>query len=267
MKKEDAYEKGLVSVLIYMILFIMKWLCLILGVIFAAVSIALAVMSLIKGADLPTSFLSKLVAFIGGFETDYVINAIEDLGAVKVEVAGIGYSFALSLIYCLSYVLISKFIKLYYSIFKGDMFTKENITLINGAIPISIIAAFAPAVIIYCIAEVIGVFTYQDIIIYGVLYICISYILKLIFEKGYENEMKNSRYDKQIANLKAQENELKMEVIKKEAELKAKKEKKTTKKKEETPKATKKTSTKKETPKKEVKKEQKKTSTKKTTKK
>ena len=221
MKRDEAYEKGLVSVLIYMVLYIVKWLCLMVGVVFAAITIALAVMSLLKGSDLPSAFLAQMVSFISGFELDKVTNLIQELGIVKVEVAGIGYSFALSLIYCLTYVLVAKFVKLFTSIFSGNMFTKENVLLINSTIPLSIIAAFAPAVIVYTIIEIIGVFTYENIIIHGVAFICISYILKLIFEKGYETEKKNARYDKQIADLKAQENELKMEAIKKEAELKA----------------------------------------------
>lgn len=218
--KDESYEKGLASVLIYILLFLAKWVSLIFGVIFVAITIALAVMSIIKGADLPSAFLAQMTAFVGGFELEYATGLIKDLGVIEVEVAVIGYAFAESLLYCLTYVLISKFIQLYNSIYSGDMFTKENVQLINGTIPLSLIAAFAPAVIIYCIVEIIGVFDYSDIMVNGIAFVCVSFILKLIFEKGYETEKKSLRYDKQIADLKAQEDQLRMETIKMEAALK-----------------------------------------------
>lgn len=218
--KKDFYEKNLVSVFINFLLYVFKWLCLGMCVVNAALTIGLIVMSLFSGGELANVVLAKMMGYISGLDGDSVLNLIQEVGKVRVIVAGAGFGFITTLVYGIAYNLVSRFKILLDSIFNGEMYTKANVDLINGAIPYTLIIAFAPAVILYVIIETTGVFTMADINVSGILYICVAYVLKLVFEKGYQIEKANDRHEKQLNDIKAREEELKMETLKNEAELK-----------------------------------------------
>ena len=218
--KKDFYEKNLASVFINFLLYVFKWLCLGMCVVYAAFTIGLVIMSLFSGGELANVVLTKMMGYISGMDSETTLNLIQSVGKVRVIVATCGYGFIATLVYGIAYNLESKFKTLLDSIFNGEMYTKKNVDLINGAIPYTLIIAFAPAVILYVIIEMTGVFEMSDINVSGIIYVVIAYILKLMFEKGYQIERENNRHEKQLSDIKAREEELKMETLKKEAELK-----------------------------------------------
>ena len=218
--KKDLYEKNLISALINFLLYIFKWLCLCFCVVNVALTIGLIVLALFSHGDLANVVLGRMLNYIAGLEPDAVMDLVQSVGKVKVMVAGAGYGFASSLTFGITYVLVTKFKVLLDSIFKGEMYTKSNVELINGALPYTLILAFGPAVVMYVIVEMTNVFDLSKINVSGIIYVCICYVLKLLFEKGYSIERANDRHEKQINDIKAREEELKLETLKTEAELK-----------------------------------------------
>lgn len=218
--RKDLYEKNLVSVFINFLLYIFKWLCLCMCVISAAFTIGFIVMALFTKGTLDNSVICKMMEYIAGMGKDEVLLLVQQVGKTDVIVAGCGYGFINTLTFGITYSLVTKVRTLLESIFKGEMYTKANVDLINGALPYTLIIGFAPAVILYVIVEVTGVFTLSDIRVSGIIYMCIAYVLKLIFEKGYQIERANDRHEKAINDIKAREEELKMETLKTEAKMK-----------------------------------------------
>lgn len=221
MKKDiDAYEKNLMGNFIKILVYTLRWLSLALCVINVGLIIGLLVMLLIKGTNMSNEILSKMVNLITYMSEEEALTLISTQGMVKTIVATLAYGLSLSINYGVQYVLLNNFIKLLKTIIDGDMYTRENVKMINDSIPLSIILAFAQPVIIFVTIYSTGIFNYDDINVSGVAYICVAYLLKLIFEKGHELNRKNDRYNKEISDIKAREAELKIETIKKEAEIK-----------------------------------------------
>lgn len=247
-KSDEAYEKNLVCNVINIVITIIKWLFLSVCVINAGLTIGLLVMVLVKGNSLPNTLLATMVNFMTSYSETEILALIQQLGSVKVIVAGVGYGFITSLTYGLLYNLVARFKILFASVVDGNMFTKENVKLINDALPLTLIVAFAQPVVMYCIIYATKVFGYEDINVSGITYIFVAYFLKLIFERGFEVEKKSIKYDKELSDYKAREGENKISALKKEIEAKETKKttKKTTKKeeKETTTKKAKKTATK-----------------------
>lgn len=226
MKKQSKFEeKSFMCTCINLLISAFKWICLILAVIFSGLTIGLLVMMLIRGVDIPNTILANMTSFMTHYSYDGVMELIDSYGKIKVAVAGIGYGFAVSLTYALIYVLATRFKELFKSIVDGDMFTKENVEIINSSLPLTVYIAFLIPIVIFVIISSTNVFSYTDISMQGLVYIFFAYILKLIFERGYVIEKKSIKFDKEIADLKAREAEMKMDIIKKSATTK-----KTTKK-------------------------------------
>lgn len=219
-RKNDSYEKGLITNFIYFLLYVFKWLCLGMCVISVALTIGIIILSIISGNDLSNAVLSKMMNYISGMGEADVLSYITKVGTIKVIVAAAAYGFMQSLSYGIMYNLVCKFKVLLDSIITGEMYTLDNVKLLNKAVPLALILAFAPPVILYCTIESTGVFTHSDINVSGIIYLCIAYLLKLIFEKGYEVSRANLKYDKELSDVKAHESELKMEALKQQVELK-----------------------------------------------
>lgn len=219
-RKNDTFEKGLITSFIYFLLYVFKWLCLGMCVISVALTIGIIVLGIISGNDLSNAVLSKMMEYISGMSEPTTLKYIVDVGTVKVIIAAAAYGFMSSISYGIMYNLVAKFKLLLDSIISGEMYTLDNVKLLNQAVPLALILAFGPPVILYCTIESTGVFTHSDINVSGIIYLCIAYLLKLIFEKGYEVSRANVKYDKELSDVKAQETELKMEALKQQVELK-----------------------------------------------
>lgn len=221
MKKEiDAYEKNLIGNFIKILIYTLRWLCLALGVINAGLLIGLAVILLVYGSDVSNEIVAKMMELLTYKTAEDALELIAVQGMVKTIVASFAYGLALTLNYAIEYLLLNNFTKLLKSIIDGNMFTKENIKMIYDSLPLSVILAFAQPVIIFVTIYSTNIFDYADINVSGIVFICVIYILKLIFEKGYELSIMNEKYNRQLSDMKVRESELKIEAIKKEAEIK-----------------------------------------------
>ncbi|MDE6292152.1 MAG: hypothetical protein K2L98_00565, partial [Bacilli bacterium] len=184
--------------------------------------IGLIVMTLMKGTDMSNDLIVTMMSYITYLKSSQIISFINRVGKVRVIMAGLGYGIASSITFGLAYNIVSKFQNIFKSIITGEMYTKENVKILNEALPLTCIFAFAQPVIIYVIVETTHIFQLADINVSGIAFIMATYILKLTFEKGYELAEANIVYDKELSDIKAKESEAKMAEIKKElAEKKA----------------------------------------------
>lgn len=221
MKKDmENYEKNLLGNFIKILVYIIRWLCLALCVINVGLLIGFLVMIIFNGSDISNEVIAKMMELITYYDSEEALELINNNGLLKCVVGTFGYGLALSITYGVKYVLINNFIKLLNTIIDGEMYTKENVKLINDSMPLSVIVAFTQPVIVFVCNYSTNLFGYDIIDVSGVTYICVAYLLKLIFEKGYELARKNFRYNKELSNIKAQEAELKLEKLKKEVEVK-----------------------------------------------
>lgn len=230
MKKDSIFEENtLMEILIKSLIYMFKWLSFCIFVFIGGLTVCLFVMYVIRGNDLPNTVMAKIFSYITMYDFDTSLDLIDSFGKLKVVVAGCGYGFGVSLTYLLIYMVVSKFIAIFNSIVRDNMFTKENLKLINEALPLSLFIAFLLPIIIFCANYSTGIFDYTQINMGGIIYICVAYILKVIFTKGYDLQKRNLKYSKEIAEVKIRENEKKVAKIKEEA--KEKKQKATKKKK------------------------------------
>ena len=108
-RKNDTYEKGLITSFIYFLLYVFKWLCLGMCVISVALTIGIIILSIISGNDLSNAVLSKMMNYISGMGEADVLKYIVNVGSVKVIIAAAAYGFMQSLSYGIMYNLVSKF--------------------------------------------------------------------------------------------------------------------------------------------------------------
>lgn len=227
--KKDNYETKLLSSFTKMLLLIFEWSALILAVVTVGLTILLLLMAVFKGKNLSNELLATLFSYLTSFSIDNTLDLIKSEGSLNVIIAGFGYGLGTTITYFAMYKLINNGLKVFRSIENGKVFTKENLDIIESSVPLSIIEAFSYPVIIFVVIYATRVFEYANINVSGILFICIFFILKLIFEKGYELEQEVSRANTKISNMKATYSEKQMEEIKEKASTK-KTTKRTTKK-------------------------------------
>lgn len=228
--REQDYDVKFMSVFIKIVAIAFKWVCLINCVLCAGFSIGLLVMYMVRGSELPTSMLSAMVASITKFNVSEVAGLVENFGIAKLLVATLGYGFAVCVYYGCLHSLITKALKIFDSIVEGDMFTKENVEIINSTVLQSIIIAFVIPLTICCVSSSTGIFSLSDINITGVLYIFAVYVAKLIFTSGYELKEANNKKVREISDMKAEYAEEKIKMIKDNTKSTTTKKKTTTKK-------------------------------------
>lgn len=212
--REQDYDAKFMSVFIRIMAIAFKWVCLINCVLCAGFSIGLLVMFMVKGNELPTSLLSVMVSSITKFDVSEVSGLVDNFGIAKLLVATLGYGFAVCVYYGCLHSLMVKFLRVFDSIVEGNMFTKENVEIINSTILQSIIIAFVIPLTICCVSSSTGILSLSDINISGILYIFAVYIAKLVFTSGYELNEANSKKVREITNIKAEYAEEKMKMIK-----------------------------------------------------
>lgn len=212
--REKEYDVKFMSVFVRIVAIAFKWVCLINCVLCAGFSIGLLVMYMIRGNELPISIVSAMVSSITKFDVSEVAGLVDNFGIAKLLVATLGYGFAVCVYYGCLHSLVVKFLKIFDSIVEGDMFTKENVEIINSTILQSIIIAFVIPLTICCVSSSTGILSLSDINISGILYIFAVYIAKLVFTSGYELKEANSKKVREITNIKAEYAEEKMKMIK-----------------------------------------------------
>lgn len=211
---EQEYDVKIMSLLTKGIAFIFKWVYLINCVLCAGFTIGLLAMYIVKGNDLSNALLTSMVESITPLKTSEILRFASIFGLPKMILASVAYGFANTVFYGLIYSLITKFTHIFDTIIDGNMFTKENIDIINGSLLQSFIIAFIKPLMIYAIYTSTKIIDLSYIDISAIIYVLIVYIAKLIFTKGYELNVSNNSKLKEISDIKARENEEKMAAFK-----------------------------------------------------
>ena len=220
MKKSDNIEKQYICTTVYLIIAILKWAYFMLAIITAGFTVGLLVMSLFYGSSLSNDIVSQMFSYITFTSSRDALEIIKLHGLATTVVAATGYGIALTITYGLTYNVFNKFTNILISIITGNMYTKENAETLNKLFPLTFILAFTQPVFIFIISSIMGIFGPNYINVSGLIYVFVVFILKLIFEKGYELERKNEKSSTELSDFKAREAELKMEALKQEAEIK-----------------------------------------------
>lgn len=211
---EEEYDIKIMSMLIKGMAFIFRWVCLINCILYAGFTVGLLVMYIVKGNNISISLLSSMVESITKFKMTEVIDLVEAFGIPKMMIAATAYGFAHTVFYGLLHSLITKFNTIFNTILEGNMFTKENLDIINGCLLQTFVIAFVRPLMIYAIYSSTKIFDLTDMDVSAIVYVLVIYIAKLVFTKGYELAESNNLKLKEISDIKARENEEKMAVIK-----------------------------------------------------
>lgn len=239
-------QKEIVLNFVKFIAYVFKWLMFMACVIYLGLTIGLAIISLIVSNNLLTESVSPIIAIITSLDKMRIVDAVMMLDLTKVILATCGYGLVLSITYGAIYSIMLKFIKLLDSISEDNLYSKENAKVLEDIIPMSALVAFALPVTVYFISVSIGLFTESDMNFTGVIFLCVAFIVKVMFDKGMEYKKINDKYRREINDLKAKESELIMSSIKKDNEIKNIKTKKVNKSTEKKTSTKKKSITKKE---------------------
>ena len=220
MKKTDNIEKQYICTAVYLIVAILKWAYFMLAIITAGFTVGLLVMTLFYGSSLSNDIVSQMFSYITFIDARDALAIIKLHGLATTVTAATGYGIALTITYGLTYNVFNKFTTILVSIITGDMYTKENAEILNKLFPLTFILAFTQPIFIFLISSIMGIFSPNNINVSGLVYVFVVFILKLIFEKGYELERKNAKSSTDLSDFKAREAELQMEALKAEAEMK-----------------------------------------------
>ena len=220
MKSNITDDKKFLGTFIRVIISIFKWLCLILFVLNIGLTISLFVMILMEGANIPNDLIVTMLGYLSYLNETQILDFVVQIGKVRVVVAGLGYGIASSITYGLAYNIMDKFQNIFKSIISGEMFTKENVKILNNTLPLTCLLAFAQPVIISIIIATLHVFQLSDINVSGITFIIATFILKLTFESGYDLASKNTLINRELSDVKAQESENQIAELKRQLALK-----------------------------------------------
>lgn len=239
MKKEVEYEYKMTNYAIKGIAYVLRWLFLIAAIVNVAFVVAIIVISIFKLETVDNiNMISQLMAFMTHYDIIEINELLRDLGLIKVVTGGIAIGLTHVINFIVLYVLASNFITVFSSFDKETMFTKENVNIVNSSVPFAFILTFTQPVIVFVTSFATGLYDSSDINVSGLGVLIIAYVLKILFNKGYEVSLKKDKVTKELSEQKAEFEEAKMKALKTES-IKATKKTTRTKKvasKEETPK-------------------------------
>lgn len=242
MKKDEEYERNMMNFAIKLIAHILKWLFLIAAVVSASLVIALGVVAILRNKTLTDSHLYNFITLVTRYNVTEIDALVKTNGILKVVTGSLAIGLSKIINYIILYVLASNFLTVFKSVSDGQIYTKENINVINDSLPLSIILTLSQPVIVFVTSFATGIYTAADINISGLGVLMAVYILRMLFVEGYSITVKGQKASKELSEQKAIIEEAKMEALKKKAEKKE-----ATKKTKTTKTTTKKTTTKKAT--------------------
>lgn len=232
MKKDEEYERNMMNFAVKLIVHILKWLFLIAAVISASLVIALGVVAILRNKTLTDEHLYNFITLVTRYNVTEIDALVNTNGILKVVTGSLAIGLSKIINYIILYVLASNFLTVFKSMCEGQVYTKENINIVNDSLPLSIILTLSQPVIVFVTSFATGMYTSADINISGLGVLMAVYILRVLFVEGYSISVKGQKASKELSEQKAIIEEAKMEALKKKAEKKetAKKTKSTTKK-------------------------------------
>lgn len=225
--KSVSYENKVVLGFIDFILFIVKWLALCLCVIYTALTIGLVVMNIIENSPEASTFFLSMVSSITTYSFNEASVVVNNIGKMHLLIGTIGLGVIFSLNYLLLYMISTRAIKLFKSFSIGDIYSKENLTLVDKIIAFALIYAFLLPIVKYFFMIFIGMPDFANSSSIGLIFIILAVIVKMLLESGYNIQVKLNRVTLELSDIKASEEEKNVENIK--SEVKQKEEKKVNK--------------------------------------
>ena len=256
----DIRDKKIIYYIGNVVLFLIKYFCLILFILTAGKTLGLTVFSLVKGDTMPNTLIATMISHITGNDIQVILESIIRFGKLDTIVSAAGIGFADSITYILLFFVLGGYSKIYKSLLLDNIYTKENLEILKESVPLTMILLFTQPIVITIIRDLIKInnnFGGYNFI--GIPFVIISVLLYLVVDKGLLLEKKIKVYERKLA--KAEEEKQEAEIIALEKKVREHHDKKIKKVVEKKP-VVKKEEVKKEEPKKAVKK-----STTKTTKK
>lgn len=219
-KKTDNIEKSYLCTIIYCIFAILKWSFFALGIISAAFTLGLIVMSIFRFDLITNTMIAKMFGWITFSSEEAALGLVNTNGLLNVQITAIVLGLASTITYGVLYKVFKNFIEILITIITGDMYTKDNVTKLQKLFPYTFVLAFLKPIIITILSDTVGVVSTSDINLSGLVYIFIVYLLKVVFEKGYELEKKTIKISNDLSDYKAREAEFQMEELVKEETIK-----------------------------------------------
>ena len=229
--KNVSYENKLVLSFIDFVLFIMKWISLSICVVISALTIGLLIMNLIENATTPSNFFISMVSAITSYSFVDASNVIELIGKTKALIGTVGLGFAVSVNYALLYMITTDFRVVFKSFANGNIYTKDNILILERIIPKTLLLAFFLPVIKFFLVISVGMLDFADVNVSGLLFVFIAVIIKMLLENGYNLSKELDKKDLELSDLKASKTEEVIADMKKDLKEEKVEEKKTHKKK------------------------------------
>ncbi len=216
MKKEEN-EYRFANYAIKCLAYILKWLFLICAVVNIALVVAVLVIAIFRIETVENvNMISELMELMTRYNISEINELINEVGFVKVVTGGVAIGLAHVINFVALYVLVSNFITIFSTFEEGNMYTKENVDIVNASLPFAFILTFTQPVIVFVTTFATGLYDATDINVSGLGVLIIVYISKLLFDKGYEISLKKDKANKELSEQKLKLSEAKMEELKKE---------------------------------------------------
>ena len=229
--KNVSYENKLVLSFMDFVLFILKWISLSICVVISALTIGLLIMNLIENATTPSNFFISMVSAITSYSFADASTVIEVIGKTKALIGTVGLGFAVSVNYALLYMITTDFRVVFKSFANGNIYTKDNILILERIIPKTLLLAFFLPVIKFFLVISVGMLDFADVNVSGLLFVFIAVIIKMLLENGYNLSKELDKKDLELSDLKASKTEEVIADMKKDLKEEKAEEKNTHKKK------------------------------------
>lgn len=230
--KNVSYENKVVLSFIDFVLFILKWLSLCACVIYTALTIGFAIMNLIEHTNEISNFFVSMVSAVTGYSFSEASVLISRIGKTNALIGTLFLGTAVSLNNLFIYMISTRLKALFNSFMAGNLYTKENLKLMDQVIPLSLLLAIILPIVKFFVVISVGMLDFTNISLFGFIFLFVSMVLKMLIESGYDLSVQLEKKSLELSNLKADDIDKRIETLKEQIKTEKVK-KKTTEVKEE----------------------------------
>lgn len=220
--KNVSYENKVVLSFIDFILFILKWLSLCACVIYTALTIGFAIMNLVEHTSEISNFFVSMVSAVTGYSFNEASVLISRVGKVNALIGTLFLGTAVSLNNGFIYMISTRLKTLFNSFTAGNLYTKENLELMDQVIPLSLLLAIVLPIVKFFVVISVGMLDFTSISLFGFIFLFVSMVLKMLIESGYDLKVQLEKKSLELSNLKVEETDKRIETLKEQ--IKAEKE-------------------------------------------
>lgn len=212
--KNVSYENKVILSFIDFVLFILKWLSLCACVIYTALTIGFAIMNLIEHSNEISNFFVSMVSAVTGYSFSDASVLISRIGKTNALIGTLFLGIAVSLNNSFIYMISTRLKTLFSSFTAGNLYTKDNLELMDQVIPLSLLLAIVLPIVKFFVVISVGMLDFTNISLFGFIFLFVSMILKMLIESGYDLKVQLEKKSLELSNLKADETDKKIETLK-----------------------------------------------------